>query len=161
MVTKFDYGEELIQALFGGVGRLTTLEATLGLVVALGVIAFVVWQRQRLVLALVSPEVAHTSGIDVPRLNLYFLLVFALTIAIGLRYLGVLLVGSLVIIPAAIARRLARSLRGMLLISVALSIASTTLGTWLAFSLHRTPGSVIVLVATGLFFLSLLSRFRA
>ena len=151
-------GEELVEALFGGVGHLTALEATLGLVLAVGVIAFIVWQRHRLVLALVSPEIAHTTGINVPRLNLYFLLVFALTIALGLRYLGVLLVGSLVIIPAATAKRLARSLRGMLLISVAVSTASTTLGTWLSLALHRTPDSMIVLVAASLFLLSLLHR---
>jgi ABC-type Mn2+/Zn2+ transport system permease subunit len=151
-------GEELIEALFGGVERLTPVEATLGLVAAFGVIAFVVWQRHRLVLALVSPEIAHTSGIDVPRLNLHFLLVFALTVGLGLRYLGVLLVGSLVIIPAATAKRLARSLRGMLVISVAVSIASTGVGTWLSLALHRTPGSMIVLVAASFFFLSLLRR---
>ena len=151
-------GEELIEALFGGVGHLTAVEATFGLVLALGVIGFVLWQRHRLVLALVSPEIAHTAGINVPRLNLYFLLVFALTIALGLRYLGVLLVGSLVIIPAATAKRLARSLRGMLVISVAVSIASTTLGTWLSLALHRTPGSMIVLVAASFFLLSLLRR---
>jgi zinc transport system permease protein len=154
-------GEELIEALFGGVGHLTTIEASVGFVLALGVIVFVLWQRHRLVLALVSPEIAHTTGINVQRLNLYFLLVFALTIALGLRYLGVLLVGSLVIIPAATAKRLAHSLRGMLAISVAISIASTTLGTWLSLSLHRTPGSMIVLVAAGFFLLSLLRRSRA
>jgi ABC-type Mn2+/Zn2+ transport system permease subunit len=38
-------GEELIEALFGGVGRLTTGEASFGLVMALGVIGFVLWQR--------------------------------------------------------------------------------------------------------------------
>jgi len=151
-------GEELIEALFGGVGHLTTVETTFALVLALGVIGFVLWKRHRLVLALVSPEIARTSGINVQRLNLYFLLVFALTIALGLRYLGVLLVGSLVIIPAATAKRLARSLRGMLVISVAVSIASTTLGTWLSLSLHRTPGPMIVLIAASFFLLSLLRR---
>ena len=154
-------GEELIEALFGGVGHLTTMEASVGFVLAFGVIVFVLWQRHRLVLALVSPEIAHTTGINVQRLNLYFLLVFALTIALGLRYLGVLLVGSLVIIPAATAKRLARSLPGMLAISVAVSIASTTLGTWLSLSLHRTPGAMIVLVAASFFLLSLLRRSRA
>jgi len=151
-------GDQLIEALFGGVGHLTTLEATLGLFLSLGVVVFVVWHRHRLVLALVSPEIAHTTGINVRRLNLFFLLVFALTIALGLRYLGVLLVGSLVIIPAATAKRLARNLRGMLVISVAASIASTTLGTWLSLALHRPPGSMIVLVAAGFFLLSLLRR---
>jgi ABC-type Mn2+/Zn2+ transport system permease subunit len=149
-------GDQLIEALFGGVGHLTTLETMLGLVFALGVIVFIVRQRHRLVLSLVSPEIAHTSGINVVRLNLFFLLVFALTIALGLRYLGVLLVGSLVIIPAATAKRLAQSLQGMLLFSMAFSVASTTLGTCLSFALHRAPGSMIVLVAAGFFALSLL-----
>jgi ABC-type Mn2+/Zn2+ transport system permease subunit len=63
-----------------------------------------------------------------------------------------------VIIPAATAKRIARSLQGMLIISVAVSIASTTLGTWLSLGLHRSPGSMIVLVAAGFFVLSLLQR---
>ena len=151
-------GDDLIEALFGGVGRLTALELTSALVMAFGVIAFLLLQRHRLVLALVSPEIAHTSGINVRRLNLYFLLAFALTIALGLRYLGVLLVGSLVIIPAATAKRLARNLRGMLVVSVVISIAATTLGTWLSIVLHRPPGSMIVLVAATFFVFSLLKR---
>jgi ABC-type Mn2+/Zn2+ transport system permease subunit len=151
-------GDELVEALFGGVGRLTAAEACLGLAVAVTVIAFVLWQRNRLILALVSPEIAHTSGIDVRRLNLEFLVVFALTIALGLRYLGVLLVGALIIIPAATAKRLARDLRGMLVISMAVSVASTTLGTWLSLALRRAPGSLIVLVAAALFALTLLRR---
>ncbi len=81
-------GDELIEALFGGVGPLTTIEATLGLILSLGVVVFVVSHRHRLVLALVSPEIAHATGINVRRLNLFFLLVFALTIALGLRYLA-------------------------------------------------------------------------
>ena len=53
-------GDELVEALFGGVGHLTMIEATLGLFLSMGVVLFVVWQRHRLVLALVSPgERAH------------------------------------------------------------------------------------------------------
>jgi len=151
-------GDELIEALFGGVGHITTLEVLIGFILSMGVVGFVVLQRHRLVLALVSPEIAHTTGINVRRLNLFFLLVFALTIALGLRYLGVLLVGSLVIIPAATAKRFARNLRGMLIVSVVASLASTTIGTWLSVALHRAPGSMIVLVAAGIFLLSLLRR---
>ena len=151
-------GEELIEALFGGVGRLTTLETALGLVVALAIVGFVLRERHRLVLALVSPEIARTAGIDVSRLNLRFMLVFALTIALGLRYLGVLLVGALVIVPAATARRLARNLHGMLAISVAVAVLSTTLGTSAATVLHREAGPLVVVVAAACFFLSLFRR---
>jgi ABC-type Mn2+/Zn2+ transport system permease subunit len=46
----------------------------------------------------------------------------------------------------------------MLVISVVVSIASTTLGTWLSLAFHRAPGSLIVLVAAALFALTLLHR---
>ncbi len=151
-------GEELIEALFGGTGRLTPVETAIGLAVAVGVVAFVLHARHRLVLTLVSPEIARTSGINVSRLNLAFLVVFALTIALGLRYLGVLLIGSLAIIPAATAKRLALSLNGMFGIAVVVSVIATTAGTSLASATHRQPGPLVVLVASGCFVLSLFWR---
>jgi ABC-type Mn2+/Zn2+ transport system permease subunit len=151
-------GEALIEALFGGTGRLTPVEVVLGLVVAATIVTFILRQRHRLVLALVSPEIARTAGIDVARLDLRFLLVFALTIALGLRYLGVLLIGSLVIVPAATGKRLARNLNEMLVISVAVAVLSTTLGTYAASVLHREAGPLVVIVAATCFFASLLRR---
>src|SRR5665213_713856 len=91
-------------------------------------VAFIITQRHRLIVALVSPDVARTAGIDVPRLNLLFLQMFALTIALGLRYLGVLLMGALIIIPAATAKRLAANLNGMLVIAVTCAVVSTVAG---------------------------------
>jgi ABC-type Mn2+/Zn2+ transport system permease subunit len=153
-------GDELLEALLGGTGRPTSIETAVGLVVVVGVVGFVWRARQRLVLTLVSPEIARTSGIDVSRLNLAFLLVFALTIALGLRYLGVLLIGSLAIIPAATAKRLALSLNGMFGIAVVVSVVATTIGTYAALMLHRQPGPLVVLVASACFISSLFWRRR-
>jgi ABC-type Mn2+/Zn2+ transport system permease subunit len=150
-------GEQLVEALFGGAGSLTNSEVVLGLVGAGAVITFILTARNSLVVALVSPEIAMTSGINVSRLNLLYLLTFALTVALGLRYLGVLLMGSLIIIPAATAKRLARDLSGMLVISVIVAVASTLLGTYAAVLLHRETGPLIITVAGGLFVLSLLA----
>ena len=91
-------GEELIDALLGGPGTLSGWEAALGIVAPLAVIGFVLRARSALVISLVSPEIALTSGVDVARMDLCFLLAFALTIGLGLRYLGVLLMGSLITI---------------------------------------------------------------
>ncbi len=151
-------GDELIEALFGGTGQLTSVETAIGLAVVVGVVSFVMRAKHRLVLTLVSPEIAPTCGIDVSRLNLAFLLVFALTIALGLRYLGVLLIGSLAIIPAATAKRLALSLDGMFVIAVVVSVVATTTGTCVASVLHRSPGPLVVLVASACFILSLCWR---
>lgn len=151
-------GEQLIEALFGGAGRPSGLEVAVGLAVAASVVAFLLRERHRLVLALVSPDIARTAGIDVSRLDLRFLLVFSLAIALGLRYLGVLLIGSLAIIPAATAKRLAGSLRAMLVVAVVVAVVATASGSWLAVVLHREPGPIVVLCAAVCFFASLLVR---
>jgi ABC-type Mn2+/Zn2+ transport system permease subunit len=151
-------GDELIEALFGGFGRITIPETILGLAISALVVTFVVRQRHRLVLTLVSPEIARTAGIDVARLNLRFLIVFALTIALGLRYLGVLLIGSLAIIPAATAKRLAVNLNGMFVIAVVVSVFATVVGTYAAHRLHREAGPLVVLLSGACFVVSLLSR---
>jgi zinc transport system permease protein len=154
-------GEELVDALLGAPGSLGPWELALGLAGGAAVAAFVLAQRNRLVLALVSADIARTSGIRVARLELLYLLAFALTVALGLRYLGVLLMGSLVIIPAATAKHLARSLDGMLATSVVVAVASTVAGELLAARLHRATGPVIIAIAAGVFFASLLARRRA
>jgi len=154
-------GEELVDALLGAPGTLGRLELALGLAGAAAVVAFVLTQRNRLVLVLVSGDIARTSGIGVGRLELLYLTAFALTVALGLRYLGVLLMGSLVIIPAATAKHLARSLDGMFAISVGVAVASTLAGEILASRLHRATGPVIIAIAAAIFLASLFVRRRS
>ena len=154
----FTEGERLIEALFGKPGTLTAWETAFGVAGSIGVTAFILGQRHRLVIALVSRDLARTSGIDVSRLGLFFLLTFSVTVALGLRYLGVLLMGSLIIIPAATAKHLARNLNSMLVVGVAIAVLATLTGTWLAHVIQREPGPVIITIAAGLFFVSLVRR---
>jgi ABC-type Mn2+/Zn2+ transport system permease subunit len=151
-------GEDLIEALFGGAGALGRAEILFGLVAAAMVVGFMVTQRNKLVVMLVSPDVARTAGIDIQRLNLLYLLTFALTIALGLRYLGVLLMGALIIIPAATAKRLARNLSEMLGAAVGTAVIATVGGAWLAQWLHRETGPLIVTIAAACFLLSFVIR---
>lgn len=151
-------GDELVDALLGKPGTLDAWELALGLAGAAAVSAFVLVQRNRLVIALVSSDIARTAGIRVGRLELLYLLAFALTVALGLRYLGVLLMGSLVIIPAATAKHLARSLDGMFAIAVGAAVVSTVAGELLAARLGRPTGPVIIAIAAGLFLAGLLVR---
>jgi zinc transport system permease protein len=148
-------GEALIDALFGTSSALSKSELIFGVVGAVAVIIFVVTQRNSLIVMIVSPEVARTAGINVGRLNLLYLEAFALTIALGLRFLGVLLMGALIIVPAATAKGLARNLTGMLYMAAGIAVFATIAGTLAAASLHRASGPLIVMTATGVFLLSL------
>ncbi len=151
-------GEELLEALFGASRRPGLVETVASLGASLLVVVVVLRARHRLVITLVSADLARTAGIDVERLDLVYLLVFGLTVALGLRYLGVLLMGSLIIIPAAAARHLGRSLGGMLAWAAALAVVATTLGTFSAAMLHVGTGPMIIAVAAVLFFIGLVWR---
>lgn len=151
-------GEDLIAALLGSSGALTPLEVGVGLAAAVAIVGFVLRARHQLVVTLISADIARTSGIDVARLDLLYLLAFAVTVALGLRYLGVLLMGSLLIIPAATARHVAKSLNAMLGIAVTVALLSTILGLVTAERLHRESGPIIILIAATVFFLALFRR---
>jgi ABC-type Mn2+/Zn2+ transport system permease subunit len=144
-------GEQLIDALFGAPGRLAPWEMAAGIAGAILVILFVRLAKDRLVLAVVSGDMAHASGVDVRRLDLLYLLTLSLTVALGLRYLGVLLMGSLLIIPPAAARVLARNLTQMLVLSAVSAVFSTLAGSWLAARYRTETGPMIVLLAAGIF----------
>ncbi|HUL71628.1 MAG TPA: metal ABC transporter permease [Vicinamibacterales bacterium] len=148
-------GDQLVEALFGRTGPLDTAEIIVGLVGAAAVSIFIVREKHRLVVALVSPDIARTARIDPRRLNLLYLQAFALTVALGLRYLGVLLMGSLIIIPAATAKRLSRNLTEMLVLASAIAFVVTEAGSLVATWLHRETGPVIVILAAGVFVVSL------
>jgi ABC-type Mn2+/Zn2+ transport system permease subunit len=150
--------EDLVEALFGGFGKLSAVEFVIGMIAALFVIGFILKYKSKLILILFSGDLAAGSKINVDRTNLYFLLIFSLTILLGLRFLGALLVGALLIIPAAIGRQLTHTLTAFLTASVCASILSVGLGILISQWYKLTPGPAIVLAAAAIFFLSLLKK---
>ena len=92
------------------------------------------------------------------RLDLYFLLVFSLSVLVGLRFLGAFLAGSLIIIPATTGRRLTNDLSHFLIVSCLASVAAV--GSGLAVTRYVlpqfSPGPVIVIISAMLFVLSFL-----
>lgn len=75
------------------------------------IVLFLIWKlKDKLLIGLFSPELAASVGISMSKLNLYYLLIFGATILLGLRFLGAILVGALIIIPAATGRQLTHNL---------------------------------------------------
>jgi ABC-type Mn2+/Zn2+ transport system permease subunit len=152
-------GDELIEALFGASGTVTPIGFFLGLIGVALIFSFIIFAREKLILSLFSSDLAQTAGINVSRINLSYLLIFSLTILLGLHFLGALLVGALIIIPAAAGRQLTHRLNPFLAASSLISVASTALG-FLAVG-HRPSlplGPTIVTIAAIIFVLSLLKK---
>ena len=103
--------------------------------------------KDRLALSIFSPDLAASTGVNVDRVDLYFLLIFSLTILVGLRFMGTLLASALMILPAATARHLTDKLSNFLLVSSAASIISVVAGFLLNTFVFKLPtvGPTIVI----------------
>lgn len=113
------------------------------------------WQWQALLSVTVNPELAYVDGINLSRTRLILMLTTALTIGLAMKFVGALLITSLLIIPAACARRFARTPEQMAIFAIIIGMLSVT-GGLAASAFYDTPaGPSVVLCAIILFILSL------
>lgn len=151
--------EDLIEALFGGFEKLTLTGFLVGIAAVIAITAFIFAFRNKLILGLFSPELAAATGVNLNRLNLYFLLIFSTTVIVGLQFLGALLVGALIIVPAAIGRRLSHTLGTFMAASALAGAVSVALGFATVSHFPALPlGPTIIAIASVLFGLSLFKR---
>jgi ABC-type Mn2+/Zn2+ transport system permease subunit len=150
--------EALVDALFGGFGSISAGEFWFGIAVSVFILVALWILRNKLILGLFSPDLARSAGVNVDAVNLWFLLLFGLAILVSLHFLGALLVGSLIIIPASAARQLTHTLGKFLVVSIILAVAATIVGFIIASHYGLDPGATVVVTAAGFFVLSLLKK---
>ncbi|MDO8664070.1 MAG: metal ABC transporter permease [Candidatus Liptonbacteria bacterium] len=150
--------EELLDALFGGFGKLSQGEFIFGIASSIFIVAALWLLRNKLIIGLFSEELAAAANIKTVWLNFWFLLIFSLAILSGLRFLGALLAGALIIVPASAARQLTHSLPWFLACSMFLSVLSMIIGLVISQIYNLELGPTVVVVASAIFALSLLKR---
>lgn len=99
----------------------------------------------------VHEELAQVEGVAVFPIRLAFMLLVALVIAVAMKVVGILLITSLLIIPAAAARRFARSPEGMAALASLFGGAAVGLGLWASLRWDTPAGPSVVVAATALF----------
>jgi zinc transport system permease protein len=108
-----------------------------------------------------NEELARAEGVAVARVRLGFMLLMALTVAIGMKVVGILLIVSLLVIPAAAARQFAATPERMALVAALVGALSVVGGLQASLIWDTPTGASIVCAAALLFLLSLLTRLRA
>jgi ABC-type Mn2+/Zn2+ transport system permease subunit len=147
--------EDLEEALFGGFRMRSGVEFAAAAILTLAILAALRHWKDKLIINLFSPDLASATGLSRSRLDFVFALIFAMTVLVGLRFLGALLAGALIIIPAAVARQWTSRLSPFLAISALVSIASVGGGIALAAQSHVNQGPAVVTVASAAFIVSL------
>jgi zinc transport system permease protein len=103
----------------------------------------------------VHEELARAEGVPTGRVQVVFMMLMALAVAIGMKIVGILLIVSLLIVPAAAARQLARSPEQMALLAALAGMLAVALGLGASLTWDTPAGPSIVVAAAFLFFLSL------
>ena len=149
---------ELLEVLFGDISKVNMVDGVLAVTVSAIVVMIIHFTRNKLVLGLISPDLAKTQKINTSLLDLLFLAMVAVVVALGIKVVGTLLMGALVIIPAISAKNIARNLQNYGLISLLLGAISAVGGIALSETLNLPPGPTIVLTSAVLFLLTLLAK---
>ena len=108
----------------------------------------------------VQEELAHVSGVPVRKLNYLFVIGLTLAVALSIRLLGIILVTSLIVIPAAAARNISRNLRQHIWLSIVSGLLGGVAGTIASYHFDLPTGPTIVLACIVLFVATLLYRLR-
>jgi len=115
------------------------------------VLALLLYFWRKLLSFTVNEELAFVEGVPVGFMNLLLLIMLALVVAIAMKIVGILLVTSLMIIPAASIRQLSKTPEQMAIFATFSGIIAVISGIGLAFQLDMPPGPTIVVSALILF----------
>ncbi len=139
----------LFQYLFGSI--LTVSWSDLWIVLGLGLaaLATIGVLYRGLVGAVVDEEGSRVAGVPVDALNIVVAVLAALTVAISMRIVGLLLVAALMVLPVTAAGRIAWSLRSTLVFAMAIGVGSALVGLTVSYYADLAPGGTIVLAAAG------------
>lgn len=113
-----------------------------------------------LALLTTQEELAQVCGVRVGGINIAFTLLLTLTVALSIRLLGIVLVTSLLVIPAAAARNMSRNLRQHLCLSILCGLVGGVSGTVLAYVFNVPCGPSIVMTCIAIFMASLVFHSR-
>ncbi len=144
--------------LVGDILSISAMEI-LGLFITL-VAVIVIWAfiYNKLLIISINRELAASRGVKTTLYENIFVIVVAVVVMLSIKWVGILLINSLLILPAASARNIAKNSRQYLAGSVAISVISAVCGLLISFYADTSAGATIVTISAIVFFATYLFR---
>ena len=143
--------------MFGSVLAMTREDVALSAVLCIAVLVLFILFYHKLFAVTFDENFSRATGMKVERYNTLLAVLTALTIVLGMRMMGAMLISSLIIFPALTAMRLFKSFRGVVVCSAVTSVACFCAGLTASFVLSTPVGASVVAANLGLFLLSCLA----
>jgi zinc transport system permease protein len=147
---------EILEALFGDISNISAIDAFLAVILSIALVLVMRGISKGFILSTISSDLAKASNVMVSRINFVFLLLVAIAVALGIKAVGSLLMGALVIIPAITSKNITSSLRGYTIASSLIGLISLLGGMAIAAKFNFPPGPIVILASSAIFLVSLL-----
>ncbi|WP_455583089.1 metal ABC transporter permease [Dysosmobacter sp.] len=142
--------------MFGSVLAMSREDVILSVLLCAAVLVLFILFYHKLFAVTFDESFSRAAGLRVELYNTLLAILTALTIVLGMRMMGAMLISSLVIFPALTAMRLFKSFRGVILCAAASSVSCFCGGLTASFALSTPVGASVVAANLGLFLLACL-----
>jgi ABC-type Mn2+/Zn2+ transport system permease subunit len=151
---------DLLESLFGDITNVTLLDTVTAVIISIGAILLTRMIYKKLVLGMISEDLAVSKGINVSKTDLLYLLLISLVVAIGIKIVGSLLVGFLVAVPAASAKNVSSNLLKYSALSSIFGAISASSGVLLSNYLNVQSGPMVVVSGITIFAVTVALRWK-
>lgn len=145
------YNADLFSYLFGSLLVISKVDLILSVALTLGIVGVVIWLYPKWFALTYDEEYATIIGIPVKRMNYLMSILTAITIALGIRIVGTMLISSMIIFPAITALQITKSFKMTLVLASVVAVTGVVIGVLTSFVFNLPTGATIVAV-NGLFF---------
>lgn len=146
--------------LIGDLLSITPTEIGMILVVFIGILLLWLVIFNKILLISINPSLAASRGINTLANEILFSSALAIVVAISIQWVGLLIINSMLVLPAAAARNITTNVRQYHLVSVSISLFSGVMGLLASYYWNTATGATIVLIAAVLFFVTFSIRHR-
>ncbi|MDP3953966.1 MAG: metal ABC transporter permease [bacterium] len=150
--------EELLEALFGDISTISLFEGLVTIFLSILVLLVMKKISKSFMLSTISNDLAKSVKIRTSLVNFGYLMLVAVIVALGIKTVGTLLMGALVVIPAIASKNVSGGLSSYVKASTFFGALSGAIGVLLAFKYGFAPGPMVVLASAGIFLITLVFK---
>lgn len=158
LMSKYGGINKYSQYLVGDILSVTVQEILMLFVIL--ILTIIIWFKlcNKLIVTSTNPTLAKSKGINVNLIENIFGVLIAVIVMLTIKWVGILLINALLILPAASSRNISRNMRQYTLYAILISLFSGVFGLILSFVFEIATGPTIVVISTIIFFVTFIFR---
>jgi ABC-type Mn2+/Zn2+ transport system permease subunit len=158
MSAKQGYQPELLNFLIGNILTIGDFDFVITIIFSILILIFLISNFSKLTLSLLDPVEAKLKKLNVSFYELLFYLILGISVILGIKLVGVILITAFLVVPPAISSLVSNSFRNFCLLSIVFALMNVFIGFFISNFYNFPLGASIVVSASALFFLLFLIK---